>query len=167
MDPPASHRVSRVRRYSGATRRGSGFAYGAVTRSGRPSQAVPLARAFVTAQCVVPQPRRGLRARRFDLGPRSLATTRGISLDFSSSGYLDVSVPRVASPGPMCSGRGCHGMARGGFSHSETRGSKGVCPSPRIIAACRVLRRLPVPRHPPHALAIFLRWHALIHTKVN
>ena len=38
--------------------------------------------------------------------PRSLATTGGISLDFSSSGYLDVSVPRVVLPGPMRSGRG-------------------------------------------------------------
>ncbi len=28
-------------------------------------------------------------------GPRSLAATRGISIDFFSSGYLDVSVPRV------------------------------------------------------------------------
>ena len=27
--------------------------------------------------------------------PRSLATTSGISVDFSSFGYLDVSVPRV------------------------------------------------------------------------
>ena len=27
--------------------------------------------------------------------PRSLATTRGISVDFCSSGYLDVSVPQV------------------------------------------------------------------------
>ena len=38
--------------------------------------------------------------------PRSLAATRGISFDFSSSGYLDVSVPRVASGAPMCSARG-------------------------------------------------------------
>ena len=30
-------------------------------------------------------------------GPRSLATTNGVSLDFLSSGYLDVSVPRVCS----------------------------------------------------------------------
>ena len=37
--------------------------------------------------------------------PRSLATTGGISLDFSSSGYLDVSVPRVAPSGPMRSAR--------------------------------------------------------------
>ena len=44
-----------------------------------------------------------MRNRRFALGPRSLATTRGISLDFSSSGYLDVSVRRVTSAQPMCS----------------------------------------------------------------
>ncbi len=30
-------------------------------------------------------------------GPRSLAATRGIAVAFSSSGYLDVSVPRVSS----------------------------------------------------------------------
>ena len=30
-------------------------------------------------------------------GPRSLATTSGVSVDFLSSGYLDVSVPRVRS----------------------------------------------------------------------
>ena len=35
--------------------------------------------------------------------PRSLATTGGISLDFSSSGYLDVSVPRVAPRRAMSS----------------------------------------------------------------
>ena len=29
-------------------------------------------------------------------GPRSLAATNGISVDFFSSGYLDVSVPRVS-----------------------------------------------------------------------
>ena len=46
-------------------------------------------------------------------------------------------------------------MAPVGFPHSDIRGSKGVCPSPRLFAACRVLRRLPVPRHPPCALSIF------------
>jgi hypothetical protein len=30
-------------------------------------------------------------------GPRSLATTNGVSIDVLSSGYLDVSVPRVRS----------------------------------------------------------------------
>ena len=37
-------------------------------------------------------------------GPRSLATTNGVSIDFLSSGYLDVSVPRVRSYSPMYSG---------------------------------------------------------------
>ena len=40
----------------------------------------------------------------------------------------------------------------GGFPHSEIRGSKGARPSPRLIAACHVLHRLSVPRHPPDAL---------------
>ena len=35
--------------------------------------------------------------------PRSLAATRGVSVDFLSSGYLDVSVPRVCSLRPMYS----------------------------------------------------------------
>ena len=38
-------------------------------------------------------------------GPRSLAATRGVSIDVLSSGYLDVSVPRVRSSNPMYSGR--------------------------------------------------------------
>ena len=37
-------------------------------------------------------------------GPRSLATTNGVSVDVLSSGYLDVSVPRVRLKPPMNSG---------------------------------------------------------------
>ncbi len=40
----------------------------------------------------------------------------------------------------------------GGFPHSEIRGSKLTRSSPRLIAACHVLHRLSVPRHPPDAL---------------
>jgi hypothetical protein len=36
--------------------------------------------------------------------------------------------------------------------HSEIRGSQGARASPRLIAACYVLHRLSVPRHPPNAL---------------
>ena len=36
-------------------------------------------------------------------GPRSLATTRGVAIAVLSSGYLDVSVPRVRSYKPMYS----------------------------------------------------------------
>ena len=43
-------------------------------------------------------------------------------------------------------------MTAAGLPHSETPGSQPACGSPRTIAACRVLRRLSVPRHPPCAL---------------
>ena len=44
-----------------------------------------------------------------------------------------------------------------GLSHSEIRGSKVICTSPRLIAAYHVLHRLREPRHPPCALAYFPR----------
>ena len=59
------------------------------------------------------------------------------------------------SPPPLWIRGGGAGPPPGGFAHSETRGSTGACPSPRIIAACRVLHRLHVPRHPPCAHRIF------------
>ena len=37
--------------------------------------------------------------------------------------------------------------------HSEISGSKPVNDSPKLIAACHVLLRLPMPRHPPLALS--------------
>ena len=63
-------------------------AYGAFTRSGRPFQAVPLA-AFQLEASTTPG-RTPVWA-----VPRSLAATDGITIVFSSCGYLDVSVPRV------------------------------------------------------------------------
>ena len=45
-----------------------------------------------------------------------------------------------------------HGMTRAGFPHSDISGSKRICRSPKLIAACRVLHRLPMPRHSPCAL---------------
>ncbi len=40
-----------------------------------------------------------------------------------------------------------------GFPHSEIPGSMPTCGSPRLIAACHVLHRLLLPRHPPCALS--------------
>ena len=66
------------------------FAYGALTRYGRPSHAVLLTPqihvSVLTPWILLPMV--------WPL-PLSLATTSGISIDFSSSGYLDVSVPQV------------------------------------------------------------------------
>ena len=44
------------------------------------------------------------------------------------------------------------GIAPGGLPHSDIPGSKGICPSPGLFAACHVLLRLREPRHPPCAL---------------
>src|SRR5262245_19292767 len=44
-------------------------------------------------------------------------------------------------------------MTLGGLPHSEIPGSKPACGSPRLIAACHVLRRLSAPRHPPCTLS--------------
>ena len=49
-------------------------------------------------------------------------------------------------------GFGAGSRSRGGLPHSDTPGSKPARGSPGLIAACRVLRRLLAPRHPPDAL---------------
>ena len=91
MVPPYSHRVSRVLRYSGYSRPDLAF---------RLRVSHPLRTAFPNRST-----RLNLRLlqvhtpniRRYSVWPlpRSLATTGGISVDFSSSPYLDVSVRAV------------------------------------------------------------------------
>ena len=46
-----------------------------------------------------------------------------------------------------------HGSSPCGFPHSDICGSKLICSSPQLFAACHVLRRLPMPRHSPCALS--------------
>ena len=41
---------------------------------------------------------------------------------------------------------------RAGFPHSDIHGSRDICSSPWLFAACRVLHRLLMPRHSPCAL---------------
>ena len=83
--------------------------------------------------------------------PLSLATTRGISFDFSSSPYLDVSVQGVPHVYLLIQYT-FHGSSPWVFPHSDICGSKLICSSPQLFAACHVLRRLPMPRHSPYAL---------------
>ena len=87
---PSSHRVSRVRRYSGYSLSVSSFAYGTLTLCGRLSHAVQLDSSDHDAS---PNPE-DLRPSVWP-PPRSLATTSGISVDVFSSSYLDVSVQTV------------------------------------------------------------------------
>ena len=90
MVPPYSHRVSRVRRYSGFSWLLSVFAYETFTLFGGPSHVLLLTFSIPSA---VRTPK-VLLLSVWPL-PRSLATTCGISVDFFSSPYLDVSVQAV------------------------------------------------------------------------
>ena len=90
MVPPVSHRIPRVRRYSGYGWLSRPFVYGAITRYGAPSHALQLELNIPSA---VQTPMILLSS--VWPPPRSLATTSGISFDFSSSPYLDVSVQAV------------------------------------------------------------------------
>ena len=83
--------------------------------------------------------------------PRSLATTCGISVDFFSSPYLDVSVQAVPRA-YLCIQYTLMEYCSTGFPHSEIHGSKLAFSSPWLIADCCVLLRLLVPRHSPCAL---------------
>ena len=90
MVPPSSHGIPRVPRYSGFHAPTPTFEYGTLTLFGLPSHAVLLV--FVVFK-VVRTPK-ALLLSVWPL-PRSLATTYGISVDFFSSPYLDVSVQAV------------------------------------------------------------------------
>ena len=132
----------------------SAFGYGAFTLSGRLSQ--NRSPGFqVTYAVHYP----GALALRFRLFPFRSPLLRKSNFSFSSSGYLDVSVPRVPLH-TLWIGVWMAGGFPAGFPHSEIRGLTGICPSPRLIAACHVFLRLSVPRHPPCAL-ISLTFHQL------
>src|SRR5919108_320425 len=98
MVPPDSDRVSRVRSYSGtAFGRSRAFAYGTVALCGATFQSLRLAHGFLTparerspgAGLPTTPGRQRLRACtcRVWADPLSLATTRGVSVDFLSSRY--------------------------------------------------------------------------------
>ena len=88
---PSSHRVSRVRRYSGSSLSVFSFAYGTLTLCGRLSHTVQLDTSDHDAG-PNPENPEGLSVWP---PPRSLATTSGISVDVFSCPYLDVSVQGV------------------------------------------------------------------------
>ena len=90
MVPACSVKVPRVSTYSGYRLVNSLFAYGAFTLSGRLSQ-------NRSAKLIESIPRSEPQHARTLVWalPISLAATFGITVVFSSSGYLDVSVHRV------------------------------------------------------------------------
>ena len=88
---PCSHRVSRVRRYSGYPLSVFPFVYGTLTLCGWLSHAILLGTSDHDAGPNPDDPE----GPSVWPPPRSLATTSGISVDVFSSPYLDVSVQAV------------------------------------------------------------------------
>ncbi len=131
MVPPCSDRIARVPPYSRTTP--DAVPYGALTRCGPPFQTV-----LVTSNAAT-----GLVRFRSPL----LAESRLMSFPpatemFQFAGFA--SRTYGFSPGYRL---------RGGLPHSEIQGSTIARISPWLFAACHVLHRLSVPRHPPDALA--------------
>ena len=90
MVPPASHRISRVPRYSGTDSLLS------PSPTGLSPSSAPLSRSFRSAIFSYRRPATpDVRRPPVWPLPSSLATTKGIEFSFFSSGYLDVSLPRV------------------------------------------------------------------------
>ena len=145
MVHPSSHRVSRVRRYSGYPLSVFSFVYGTLTLCGRLSHAVRLDTSDHDAG---PNPENPEGPSVWP-PPRSLATTSGISVDVFSSPYLDVSVQAVPRIGLFDSP---YAAIAGGFPHSVISGSMLICSSPKLFAAYHDLHRLLMPRHSPCAL---------------
>ena len=58
--------------------------------------------------------------------------------------------------------RTLYGSSPYGFPHSDICGSKLICSSPQLFAACHVLLRLLMPRHSPCALLRLIYWFSRI-----
>ena len=101
MGPPASHRISRVPRYSGYILLFSP----SLTRLSRSPAALSNALQLGYLRFMMSSTP-DLRRRPVWPLPVSLATTKGIEFSFFSSGYLDVSLPRVPSYETMYSSHG-------------------------------------------------------------
>jgi hypothetical protein len=110
----------------------SGFPYGAVTRYGPPFQTLPVPKS--TAAGLV-------RFRSPLLAESRLMSVPPATEMFQFAGFASLPYGfRQGYPLP------------GGLPHSEIPGSTIARISPGLFAACHVLHRLSVPRHPPDAL---------------
>ena len=144
MVPPDSHRVSRAPRYSGYH-----YQLHHLTHTGLSPSMAQLSSCFRFSMHRISWSYNPDIAETTSVWtlPLSLAATHRITLVFSSSGYLDVSVHRVCFP---C---GILYLQYSGLPHSDICGSYRMCQSPQLFAAYHVLLRLWEPRHSPYALA--------------
>ena len=124
------------------------FAYGTLTLCGRLSHTFLLACRFLTPFCRALQPPLNFRPAGLGCFPfaRHYSENR-----FFSSGYLDVSVPQVPFPYPMCSDKGCHRSAVAGFPIR-------ISPDQRLYTAPRDFSQCPT--------SFFGIWRQGIHRKL-
>jgi len=114
----------------------SGFPYGAVTRCGSPFQTLPVPKTHATGLIRVRSPL---------LAESRLMSVPPATEMFQFAGFASPSYEfRRRSP------------LREGLPHSDIPGSPIARISPGLFAACHVLHRLSVPRHPPDALHLAL-----------
>lgn len=125
------------------------FDYRAVTFFGGPFQAASSTPFLYHSTLSVLQPRKASLS--VWALPVSLAATWGIDISFSSSGYLDVSVPRVCLPVPMNSEMDTASLPAVGSPIRKSPDQLAYS-SPKHIGVRPVLLRLLVPRHSPCAL---------------
>ena len=149
MVPVTSNRISRVPLYSGFSFEFLIFRLQDyhLLRYRFPTTSTILRLSSLLMESFNPNPKIGLGCSPFArhyLGNRLLS--------FFSSGYLDVSVHRVALYKVMYSLYDTSSFITSGFPHSEISGSKYTYYSPKHIVVCHVLLQLLVPRHPPCAL---------------
>ena len=108
------------------------YPYGAITHYGPTFQTVPVQLSCATGLVRVRSPLL-TESRLMSFPP---ATEMVQFAGFASHGYVFTTRYRRS----------------GGLPHSEILGSKLTGSSPRLNAACHVLHRLSMPRHPPNAL---------------
>ena len=147
MVPPASHRVPRVRQYSGFCSLLLSFAYRAFTFFGLTSQSILL---LYRSLLAVLNP--------YGITTISLASSHFARRYFGNLGwFLFLRLLRCFSSAGLPSYYYfIHNMMLqyccSGFPHSDICGSMDICSSPQLFAACHVLLRLLMPRHSSYAL---------------
>ena len=145
---PLSHRIPRVLWYSGYTASASTSHTRLLLSSARLSNRLPLA-STVRFRCPYPVQYHYSTVWALSL---SLTTTQKIvSLLSFPPGTKMFQFPGfpLTHYWFMCQYRN---ITYGEFPHSDICGSRLICSSPQLFAACHVLLRRLVPRHPPYAL---------------
>ncbi len=150
MVPPYSHRVSRVRRYSGYRWLFRLFVYRTLTFFGWTSHSIP-ANAL---QCIILSEPRVYYYSRFGLFRVRSPLLAESHFDFSSSPYLDVSVQAVSPHIPMYSVYDDRTFPPAGLLHSDICGSMPAYGSPIAYRSLHVLLRLSSAKAFPLALFV-------------